>query len=266
MKIKESHLRNFIRQQIKEMAYAGRFETGYDKNVTWGDDHHKNKIKKYVTSKTFDRLAKLNFEKIPWNVWIAPLIGFYKGVSEQGDETRAIIEPLETKGINILREYGYEIPENFGKDDVVILFATYMMEKGDIATPWMIIHSMFDNDNTEVFSETYANVVQGALDLTYKGIIPPENIAILGGDSFYENWRHALTMRSARMDKISVASDAFAEIMCQELLTKSGFTINDSGAEQEYIDALYALKPVIKQCANEFNSNIRGKLIITAVN
>lgn len=65
---------------------------------------------------------------------------------------------------------------------------------------------------------------------------------------------------------MATESDAFAEIMCQELLTRNGFTINDSGAEQKYIDALYALKPVIKQCANEFNSNIRGKLIITAVN
>jgi hypothetical protein len=64
---------------------------------------------------------------------------------------------------------------------------------------------------------------------------------------------------------MATESDAFAEIMCQELLTRNGFTINDSGAEKNTL-MHFTLKPIIKQCANEFNSNIRGKLIITAVN
>lgn len=293
MKIKKSQLRNFIRQQLKEMAYAGRFEprhdpkerrdvdgelyqSGISSNFNYGryDDQKKfdfSKVKRYAMSKTFEKLAKKHFENIPWNIWIAPLIGTYEKVTDASDEDRAILQTLKPDGINILKEIGYEIPENFGDSDVVILYSSSVLEKDFIATPWMIFHSMFDNGNTAVFSETFAHVIQnqliglGRLSTT----IPPEDIAILADNdegNFWHNWCHALTMRSARTRVISGEADAFAEIMCQELLTKSGFTINDNGAEKEYIEALYNLKPIIKKCADEFRANIRGKLIIVAVN
>jgi hypothetical protein len=293
MKIKKSQLRNFIRQQLKEMAYAGRFEPRYDpkeRRTAWGalpqsgvsdlfdygtgDDqkkHNFDNVKKYAMSKTFERLAKNHFANIPWNIWIAPLIGTYEKITDSADEDRAILEPLKPNGVNILKEIGYEIPENFGDNDVVILYSSSVLEKDFIATPWMIFHAMFDNENTEVFSETFTHVIRHQLMQGWSrdNTSAPENIAILSDDykgNFWYNWRHALTMRSARTGVIRVESDAFAEIMCQELLTKSGFTINDNGAKKEYIEALYNLKPIIKKCADEFRANIRGKLIIVGVN
>jgi hypothetical protein len=287
MKIKESQLRNFIKQQIKEMAYAGRLnpppgrsddfsETAFA--FDYGPYEEQKQLKpdvvaRYAMSQTFERLAKKHFANIPWNVWIAPLIGtYYEAVRDSAAENRAILEPLSPNGISRLESLGYEIPENFGDNDVVILYTSTIMEKGLVATPWMIFHAMFDNENADVFSETFARVIKDQLlrgwwSQETKSV--PENIAILSDDlkgNFWYNWRHALTMRSARTGAVAEESDAFAEIMCQELLTKSGFTINDNGAEKEYIEALYNLKPIIKKCADEFRANIRGKLIITAVN
>jgi len=293
MKIKKSQLINFIRQQLKEMAYAGRFKPRYDpkeRRTAWGDlyqsgasdlldygtgdgqkKHNFDNVKKYAMSKTFERLAKKHFANIPWNIWIAPLIGTYEKITDYSDDDRAILEPLKPNGVNILKEIGYEIPENFGDNDVVILYSSSVLEKDFIATPWMIFHAMFDNENTEVFSETFARVIKNQLIQGWarENTRAPENIEILTANlkgNFWYNWRHALTMRSARTGVIGVEADAFAEIMCQELLTKSGFTINDNGAKKEYIEALYNLKPIIKKCADEFRSNIRGKLIIVGVN
>jgi len=273
MKIKESQLRNFIRQQLKEMAYAGRLSpqiSGEDSFSQiadlfgYEDPPNPDVVKKYAMSQTFERLAKKHFANIPWNVWFAPLIGtYYEAVVDSDAGSRAILEPLNPNGISRLKSLGYEIPENIGPDDVVILYTSSIMDRGFIATPWMIIHSIFDNSNIGNFSKTYVDKIYPLL--TYNNNTPHAGTEILDSDNFYNNWRGALTMRSARTNAITDL-DAFAEIMCQELLTKSGFTINDRGAEQEYIDALYALKPVIKQCAKEFNSSIRGKLIITAVN
>ena len=301
MKLKESQLRNFIRNQIKEMAYAGRLSPqqayiypSWVQNIDDEEelDMYKNFAnlsdtslafnydrenppnpdipKKYAMSQTFERLAKKHFANIPWNVWFAPLIGTYREiVTDSNEETRATLEPLYPDGIARLKKIGYEIPENIGTDDVVILYTTTIMEKNFIATPWMIVHSMFDNNNTGVFSKTYKEKLGVLMGRGRQSVPPPKGTEALIEEEYMagvNKWKNALTMRSARIDDIAVIEDAFAEIMCQELLTKSGFTINDSGAEQKYIDALYALKPVIKQCAREFNSNIRGKLIITAVN
>lgn len=282
MKIKESQLRNFIKQQIKEMAYAGRLNPPPGRSddfseialaLDYGPYEDQKQLKpdivsRYAMSQTFEKLAKKHFANIPWNVWFAPLIGTYKEiVSDQGDGDvdRATLEPLYPDGISRLESLGYEVPENIGADDVVILYTSTILEKNLIATPWMIVHSIFDNSGVENFSKTFANKIFPIIyseDNTHPGT---ELLRERSGRDFL-NWKDALTMKSVRTGQIGEYNDVFAEIMCQELLTRNGFTINENGAEQKYIDALYVLKTIIKQCANEFNSNIRGKLIITAVN
>ena len=282
MKLSESQLRNFIRQQIKEMAYAGRLNPTFGRSddisvlagevFDYGPEEDQKQLKpdvvaRYAMSQTFEKLAKKHFANIPWNVWFAPLIGtYYEAVQDTAALNRAILEPLNPDGISRLKSLGYEIPENISADDVIILYTSTILEKNFIATPWMIVHSIFDNYNLGVFSKTYVDKIYPLL--RYNQNTPHPGTEILKQENFtnfYKSWINALTMKSARTRLVSY-TDAFPEIMCQELLTRNGFTINDSGAEQEYIDALYSLKPVIKQCANEFNSNIRGKLIITAVN
>jgi hypothetical protein len=126
----------------------------------------------------------------------------------------------------------------------------------------MIFHSMFDSgDSVNRISPLYEEL-SGIF--IWQSSAPPEIKAITGENE--NQWVDALTMASARNGKIGTTSDALAEIVCQELLTRGGFQVNPSGAAPKYVEALQALKPYVRRIADEVRSNIRGKLVAVAVN
>jgi hypothetical protein len=170
--------------------------------------------------------------------------------------------PLVPDGIALLERLGYEAPARVGRDDTVILYSSMTTEKGFMATPWMIFHSMFDSgDSVNRISPLFQEVMDM---LTGVGDVDPEIEAITG--EIEAKWVGALTMASARNGEIGSPEDVLAEIVCQELLTSGGFRVNPNGAAPEYVEALQALKPYIKRIADEVRSNIRGMLVATAVN
>ena len=274
MAITESRIRRIIREelekQVDEMAYAGSLGVRQSPDeegtsffsVEVADEPNRPGAEKFARSRRFRTLAEKHFANIPGNVWVAPLIGIADDVYDSADDTRVRAVPLVPDGIERLEELGYEAPARVGRDDIVILYTTMSTGKSIMATPWMIFHAMFDNVDLggslcPSYSELFSSIV-------YEDTDDPDLILLGGGEA--AGWAGALTMKSARDGLVELATDAFAEIMCQELLTSGGFQINDRGAAPKYVEALHALKPHIKRCADEFRQNIRGKLVTVAVN
>jgi hypothetical protein len=285
MRISESRIRQIIREEthraLQEMPYAGDLGIGRDgfeddeddfENMSFqagegGAGPNRKGAEKFARSTRFRKLAEKHLANIPGNVWIAPLIGVGRGADVDDDpsrytQNRVRLTPLVPDGIELLERLGYEAPARVGGDDIVILYSSMTTEKGFMATPWMIFHSMLDSgDSVNRISPLYEEL-SGML--IWPNAAPPE-IRALAGENESE-WVGALTMSSARNGEIGTTNDALAEIVCQELLTKGGFQVNPDGADPEYVEALQALKPYIKRIADEVRSNMRGKLVATAVN
>ncbi len=285
MGISRDRIRRIIREEVAqavdEMAYAGDLGIGRDgfeddpddyENMSFqageaGPNPNRKGAEKFARSTRFRKLAEKHLANIPGNVWIAPLIGVGRGADVDDDpsrytQNRVRLTPLVPDGIEMLERLGYEAPARVGGDDIVILYSSMTTEKGFMATPWMIFHSMFDSgDSVDRISPLY----QELMDMFMQNVDPDPEIEALTGENENE-WVGALTMASARNGEVGTTTDALAEIVCQELLTKGGFQVNPDGADPEYVEALQALKPYIKRIADEVRSNMRGKLVATAVN
>jgi len=285
MGISRDRIRRIIREEthraLQEMPYAGDLGIGRDgfeddeddfENMSFqagdgGAGPNRKGAEKFARSTRFRKLAEKHLANIPGNVWIAPLIGVGHGADVDDDpsrytQNRVRLTPLVPDGIELLEKLGYEAPARVGGDDIVILYSSMTTEKGFMATPWMIFHSMFDSgDSVDRISPLY----QELMDMFMQNVDPDPEIEALTGENENE-WVGALTMGSARNGEIGATTDALAEIVCQELLTKGGFQVNPDGADPEYVEALQALKPYIKRIADEVRSNMRGKLVATAVN
>jgi len=283
VRISESRIRRIIREEsqraLQEMPYAGDLGVGRDsyrdedpdapRSFTAGGSHEPNRkgAEKFARSARFKKLAEKHLANIPGSVWIAPLIGVGSNADVNDDpsgytQNRVRLTPLVPDGIELLERLGFEAPARAGGDDTVILYSSMTTEKDFMATPWMIFHSMLDSgDSVDRISPLYQEL-SGML--IWPRAAPPEIRAITGENEY--KWTGALTMASARAGKVGATSDALAEIVCQELLTKGGFQVNPAGAAPEYVEALQALKPYIRRIADEVRSSIRGKLVATAVN
>ncbi len=274
MRLSESRIRRIIREEIEkqvdEMAYAGNLgvrRSPDEESTSFFSDEvalepNRPGAEKFARSGRFKTLAEKHFANIPGNVWVAPLIGVADDVYDSAEGTRVKTTPLVPDGIERLEELGYETPARVGGDDIVILYATMSTGPDIMATPWMIIHAMFDSaESVESVCPSFLELVG---NLMYGEVEDPDLEAL--ASDYDIDWAGALTMKSARDGRVQVPSDAFAEIMCQELLTSGGFQINERGAAPKYVKALHALKPYIKRCADEFRQNIRGKLVTVAVN
>jgi hypothetical protein len=276
--ITKSKIRQIIREEarkaLQEMPYAGSLGVRHsdsDEESFFASESpigsNRKGAEKYAQSARFRNLAKKHFANIPYNVWVAPLIGVGAGVNDYVNfrQVRTNMVSLAPDGIRMLKDLGFNAPDQVGVDDVVILYTSMAMDKGFIATPWMIFHSMFDAAETQALhAPLFAKLADAITMGEETEDLPDPALEPLSRDD--EAWFGALTMASARKGKIGATTDAIAEIMCQELLTAGGFQINDEGAEEEYIEALHSLKPFIKACADEFLLNIRGKLLIVSVN
>ena len=142
-----------------------------------------------------------------------------------------------------------------------------------LATPWMVMHSIFDsNSMTDKlipgFQELNALLTYGSDEgLDEDDVFMPLNNLT----DNYENTRavaSTLTMASGRSGQVAGSGDILAEMMCQELLTKSGLRMNFEPVRDnpEIEAAVRELASRVKRMAADFRRNAQGKLIVTATN
>ena len=266
MRITESQLRRIVREELErrvdEMAFAGsmgprRGEVRMDN--PYNPYANPEGAEKFAGSGRFQTLAEKQFAHVSHPVWTAALISDPLG----GSRGRSVA--LHPTGIKTLRTIGFEIPDGLAKGDTVILYTTTSVERGTLATPWMIVHAMFDrgdNDRRivpESFDTLLNSIIYGS------GTGPESKIR----DSWVNDrnmFMAALTMKSARKRRINTLGDGISEIVCQEILTTDGFQVNDDGVDPELAAALRDLKPAVEGIAEEWRALIRGKLITVRVN
>ena len=273
MRISESRIRRIIREEAKralqEMPYAGSLGGGEHPDperrsgITGARNNPKAALR-FAGSARFRSLAEKHLENIRHPVWFAPLGGAGESLlfDSQGDEDesetsyyRLRVLDLVPDGVEKLERLKFEAPARVGGGDTVILYGSTSASKGTLGTPWMIFHAIFDSLGDA-----------RALAPGYREWAVDEEVGILyrSGDL---SWLPALTMASARNGEIVTYKDAVAEMVCQELLTKGGFRINeDAPVDPEHLAALRILQSYVKGWADAFRRNMRGKLIIVGVN
>lgn len=277
MKIKESRIRQIIREEAKkalqEMPYAGSFEPRQSPDWELSDEERIKQgenprgARKFSQSKRFKDLSQKHLANMPNNFWFAPLIGAMTIVIDEGGQRFRVL-PLDPDGLNDLKNIGYNVPDGIKSDDVIINYDISTSHKDFLATPWMIFHAMFDSNAQEMTLCPSLAQLNELMIYNPGDKISDPDFAPLAREQGHksEKWFKALTMASARNGKLDVISDAIAEMMCQELLTSGGLRLDLGVVSPEYHKPLHMLSDIIKQCANEFRKNIGGKYIIIAVN
>jgi hypothetical protein len=292
MRITESTLRRIIREEAKkalqEMPYAGSLGVRKSRNqdkesftsgISTGGANRAG-AEKYARSVHFETLAKKHFANIPYDVWTAALIG-------AGDEAgvydapelgqRGAVLDLSTEGRQLLERLGFQTPAQIGKNDLVILYTAMSTDSDFLATPWIVMHSIFDSNRmVEEFIPGYRDLYS---HMSYGGdkdedeyseedwyLEPLSNLT----DSFKNNLAvlSTMTMNSAMTKKIDSGADVLPEMIVQELITKGGIKINfEPVSDNPKIErALHELVVRVKKMAADFRRNAQGKLIVTAVN
>jgi len=280
MTITESTLRRIIREEAKkalqEMPYAGSLGIKKSSRPNWESftsgisaaGPNRAGAEKYARSGRFKTLAKKHFDNIPYGVWTAAIIGDGSdaGVDDEPEMgKRGAVLDLNSEGRQLLDRLGFQIPAQIGKNDLVILYSAMTTEIDFLATPWMVLHSIFDSNRMSEelvpgYRELYSHIAYGADTDDYdesdwdgdgeEGEEGDEDDDISEnrdvGDSDddddgdplaplsnltdrakeFDAVLSALTMNSARTSQIGSGADILPEMMCQELITRGGLKIN----------------------------------------
>jgi hypothetical protein len=253
-------IREEFERAVDEMAYAGSMgprRGAVRMDNSYNPDANPEGAEKFARSGRFRALAEKHFAHVPHPVWTAALI------SDPLGRSRGRSVALHPTGIRTLRTLGFEIPDGLAKGDTVILYTTTSVAKRTLATPWMIVHAMFDRGDND------RSIVPESFDTLLNSIIyggGPESKIVDSWMSDRSMFMAALTMKSARKRMINTLGDAISEIVCQEILTTDGFRVNDDGVDPELASVLRDLKPAVERIAEEWRELIRGKLITIRVN
>jgi len=293
MRITESTLRRIIREEAKkalqEMPYAGSlgirrgtddFDPGNDEE---GFPRTRLKVpvntgaaEKFARSGRFQTQAKKLYANFPNNVWIASYAGDSReladivpghGVGLGGElagELRVLSTDLVPDGIKILDAIGFEAPARVKGDDLVILHSISGVDRETLSTPWMIFHSMFDDTGAPPadFIPSWDDLDLSPFSLESKEIKFKDGSPI-DFDSGKDLSR-IFTMGSARSGQLNGSNNVVAEAMCQELLTRDGFDFKPDDLDDESIQAMEEFQDSVRQAADEFRNNTRGKLLTVA--
>ena len=283
MRITESQLRRIIREeiegQIDEMAWGGHVGIGSDPiDPRYADDPeivnstfasrlelggNRDHARRYVAGPAWAKLARQHYANLPFTLWTAPYIGagystmsrdFRPDASASADlddeiDNRMKLMPLR-EGLPILRDLGYDT-KGVGTDDFVVLFTTAMTDKDFLGSPWMLFHAFFDGGTPAI-----SQLVPGWRDIWQR---------------FSVSMEPYMTMKAARTKYFTKnpgtsARDIAAEAMCQELLTRGGFTLQSNKKGNPPPKRMQELVPIVKEAAENFRRNAPGHLVTVVLN
>ena len=293
MRITESALRQIIREEAKkalqEMPYAGSlgirkgtndFNPGNDEDgfprISLKAPVNTSAAEKFARSGRFQTQAKKLYANFPNNVWIASYAGDSRQLAdvipghdvglggELSGELRVLATDLVPDGIKILDAIGFEAPARVNGDDFVILHSISGVDRETLSTPWMIFHSMFDDTGAPPadFIPSWDDLELNPFSLESKKIKFKDG-SLVDFDSG-EDLGRIFTMGSARSGQLNGSNNVVAEAMCQELLTRNGFNFKPNDLDDESIQIMEDFQDNVRQAADEFRDNTRGKLLTVA--
>jgi hypothetical protein len=293
MRITESRLRRIIREEarkvISEAPWAGDIGSvegedlmGPSYNLSWLPPYServagRNAARALSNSSGFRKLATRLYGNFPLPVWTAPYIGNLglSGLTLGGD--RGKMMDLQ-QGLDILRGLGYS-KEALSKidvsNDLVILYASEKkVGLGEMATPWMIFHAIFDSNIPE---EAGLDGILALREIWEQAEIDDDRLPPEDEDEDYEpptgprlldKINAVMTTRSARDSNMNTPSDAPNEQIVQQLITRGGLRYNEDKLDR--LDAadqqLFMMsRELVKRVADSFTHSAVGKLIMINV-
>lgn len=293
MRINESTIRRIIREEAKkalqEMPYAGSlgirkgtddFNPGNDEDgfprISLKAPVNTTAAEKFARSGRFQTQAKKLYANFPNNVWIASYAGDSRELAdivpghdvglggELSGELRVLATDLVPDGIKILDAIGFEAPARVNGNDFVILHSISGVDRETLSTPWMIFHSMFDDTGAPPadFIPSWDDLDLTPFSLESKEIKFRDG-SLVDFDSG-EDLGRIFTMGSARSGQLNGSNNVVAEAMCQELLTRNGFNFKPNDLDDESIQTMEDFQNSVRQAADEFRDNTRGKLLTVA--
>ena len=293
MRITESRIRQIIREEAKkalqEMPYAGSlgirkgtddFNPGNDEDgfprISLKAPVNTTAAEKFARSGRFQTQAKKLYANFPNNVWIASYAGDSRQLAdivpghdvglggEFVGELRVLATDLVPDGIKILDAIGFEAPARVNGNDFVILHSISGVDRETLSTPWMIFHSMFDDTGAPPadFIPSWDDLELNPFSLESKEIKFRDGSLVDFNSG--EDLGRIFTMGSARSGQLNGSNNVVAEAMCQELLTRNGFNFKPNDLDDESIQIMEDFQDNVRQAADEFRDNTRGKLLTVA--
>lgn len=293
MRINESTIRRIIREEAKkalqEMPYAGSlgirkgtddFNPGNDEDgfprISLKAPVNTTAAEKFARSGRFQTQAKKLYANFPNNVWIASYAGDSRQLAdivpghdvglggELSGELRVLATDLVPDGIKILDAIGFEAPARVNGNDFVILHSISGVDRETLSTPWMIFHSMFDDTGAPPadFIPSWDDLELNPFSLESKEIKFRDGSLVDFNSG--EDLGRIFTMGSARSGQLNGSNNVVAEAMCQELLTRNGFNFKPNDLDDESIQIMEDFQDNVRQAADEFRDNTRGKLLTVA--
>jgi len=254
------------------------FEENYDDIIASWQKKQRKGAEGYARSERFKSEAEKRLANFKQDIYIASHLGtFTTHFDEIKNNPGEVVAPgsifsrLFITDINIGKKY-LQSDKNFDKntideiknDDTVIYYSSAIMgSKGRLAqaTPWMIFHAIFHDFSGEL------SKISPTAELLAK------NYNTLEFSTDLKNVNKVLTNKSARVSlskgdmggRLSI--DEFAEMICQDLLTRRGLVLKiKQEADQNDIEDWVAIKKIINKISQEVRKNLPGKFIFVGVN
>ena len=279
MRITEKQLRRIIREalalKLNEMPYAGMLTGPDDKNIVlpgrpyWSPGETGRTIaramdpattSRYIKSVKFIADAESHYAKLPFPVWLAPVLSANPEVTDNFVDPQFSYSRIRV--LNLAKDDALEFLENAGfiglekinpTGDLVVCPVGLNVIKGFVTSPWVIMHGIFDSLED---SRAIEKLVPGIVQL-YKEIDENQSIT-------YDLVR-SLTMYAARTNQISYSAvnDIIAEMMMQEIFDKRRLYFNfDKVNNPESQARIIEIGKRVKELAPSFSQNAPGKLIL----
>ena len=261
MRLRLGTLRRWLRETVTNQGLASVQKTGQEPmdRPQDGPDVTANKrpVERFFGGKKFmDDAVKL-YRNLSVPIYVVPVWSYKDSNIVTGNERTTTSEDasaLTQYGISSERAAELERARAGGAAIIVAMAAE--LSKGNLPTPWMIVHAMFDAGDASPF-------------------LPDVWQRVYDNDRFLDMWESrdgskekrfmsALTMASARNKQIFSYSDAIAEIMTQAVLTTNGFTYNETD-DPELNEFLEHISSVLQDVRRDFEQAISGQVITVEV-
>lgn len=250
------------REQLPSSAVTSRKRTKDGSSREEMSSSQRKKLERFYSTPKYAKDARRYFSNVDVNVHILTRPGSDRSAFTPSGGLGSIrYETFEPQRAGaVLKRIGYSdidlIDRMVGylkKGDCVLVPMAAGIPADFWPTPWMTVHAAVDNDRG-VLSSISLEISRGDYKINY----------FVEDDGIDQQVIEALTMKSAREDKILVPEDFFAEVITQEILTKGGFKFNPSG-DEEVDEALEELKEKVSGARQAWENEIRGRLVIIDV-
>lgn len=246
-----------------DQAYVGSTQPGEEPVSDELSAHsdlaqHKQQVNRFFKAQKFHDDAITLYRNLSVPVYVVPVWSYKNSdVVTGGSRYSVMDDPQELVRFGISQEQVDELEVALEGGATAFAAQVATLEKGNLPTPWMIVHALFDNGSDEGSGEP---LLAPIADKMYNADAQEAFEDEEGRAAFMRG----LTMGSARKGDIGSYYDMLAEILTQAVLTTKGFVPAETG--DDLIDnQLRRLQRVVAPARAAFEQAVAGKVLVIGV-